>query len=80
MPGKRVQIDNETWHVLELLRRDKMATFQELRDEAIADYLKKNNRPVTLKAALKQSAGKSADVIPLHPKRKKTRRRKSTAP
>ena len=78
MPGKRVQIDNETWHVLELLRRDKMATFQELMDEAIADYLKKNNRPVTLKAALRQSAGNSADVIPLHPKRKKTRRRKST--
>ena len=79
MPGKRVQIDDETWHVLEVLRRDKMATFQELMDEAIADYLKKNNRPVTLKAALKQSAGRSAEVIKLHPKRKKTRKRTSEA-
>jgi hypothetical protein len=39
-----------------------MATFQELMDEAISDFLKKNNRPVTLKAALKQSAGTLADV------------------
>ena len=23
MRGKRVQIDDETWHILELLRRDK---------------------------------------------------------
>ena len=46
---------------------NKMATFQELVDEAIADYLKKNNRPVTLQAALRQSAGKPADVIQLHP-------------
>jgi len=62
MPGKRVQIDDETWHVLELLRREMMATFQELMDEAISDFLKKNNRPVILKAALKQSAGTLADV------------------
>jgi hypothetical protein len=61
VPGKRVQIDEETWHVLELLRREKMATFQELMNEAISDFLKKNNRPVALKAALKQSAGTSAD-------------------
>ena len=59
MPGKRVQIDEETWHALEVLRRDKMASFQELMDEAISDFLKKNHRPVTLKAALQQSAGKT---------------------
>jgi hypothetical protein len=61
VPGKRVQIDEETWHALELLRREKMASFQELMDEVLSDLLKKNNRPVTLKAALKQSAGTSAD-------------------
>jgi hypothetical protein len=61
VPGKRVQIDEKTWHVLEVLRREKMATFQEALDEAISDFLKKNNRPVTLKAALKQSASKPAD-------------------
>ena len=41
---------------LEVLRREKMATFQEVMDEAISDFLKKNNRPVTLKEALKESA------------------------
>ena len=66
MPGKRVQIDDETWHVLDLLARDRMATFQELADEAFADLLKKHGRPVTLRAALRQSAGKSADVVPLN--------------
>lgn len=65
MPGKRVNIDDETWVVLDLLARDKMATFQELADEAFADLLKKHGRPVGLKAALRQSAGASADVIPL---------------
>ena len=30
MPGKRVVIDDETWTVLDLLARDRMATFQEL--------------------------------------------------
>jgi hypothetical protein len=74
MPGKRVNIDDETWVVLDLLARDKMATFQELADEAFADLLKKHGRPVGLKAALRQSAGASADVIPLKgrsPKKKK---------
>ncbi|HVV61325.1 MAG TPA: hypothetical protein VHD14_06155 [Pseudolabrys sp.] len=75
MPGKRVQIDDETWPVLQLLARDRMMTFQELADEAFADLLKKHNRPVTLKAALRQSAAQSAEVVPLHP-RKKARKKK----
>jgi hypothetical protein len=33
-----------------------MKTFQELADEAFADLLKKHNRPVDLKEALRQSA------------------------
>ena len=86
MPGKRIQIDDETWHVLDVLARDRMMTFQELADEAFADLLKKHDRPVTLKAALRRSAQISADVVPLRPKdakgapraggAKKTRRRK----
>jgi hypothetical protein len=56
VPGKRVQIDEETWHALEVLRQDKMATFQELMDDAISDFLKKHHRPVALKQALKESA------------------------
>jgi len=55
MPGKRVTIDDETWTVLDLLARDRMATFQELADEAFADLLAKHGRPVDLKEALRQS-------------------------
>ena len=66
MPGKRVNIDDETWVVLDLLGRDRMATFQELADEAFADLLKKHGRPVGLKAAaLRKSAGVSAEVVKL---------------
>ena len=76
MPGKRVEIDDETWPVLKLLGQDRMMTFQELADEAFADLLKKHNRPVTLKAALRQSAKQSAEVVPLHSR--KTARKKAS--
>jgi hypothetical protein len=67
MPGKRIRIDDETWHALVMLGRDRMMTFQELADEALADLLKKHDRPVTLKAALRRSAQQSAEVVPLRP-------------
>ena len=70
MPGKRVNIDDETWMALDLLARDRMATFQELADEAFADLLKKHGRPVDLKAALRKSAGVSADVVKLKDRKK----------
>jgi hypothetical protein len=56
MPGKRVQLDAESWAALDLLARDRMMTFQELADEAFADVLKKHGRPVDLRAALRKSA------------------------
>jgi hypothetical protein len=71
MPGKRVQIDGESWAALDLLAHERMMTFQELADEAFADLLKKHGRPVDLRAALSKSAAVSADVIPLKPGRKK---------
>jgi hypothetical protein len=71
VPGKRIQIDDETWPVLDLLARDRSATFQELADEAFADLLKKYDRPVTLKAALRKSAGRSAEVVPIGPRKKR---------
>ena len=74
MPGKRVNIDDETWAVLDLLARDRMATFQELADEAFADLLKKHGRPVGLRAALRKSAGASAEVIKLKDRRKPRKR------
>jgi hypothetical protein len=72
MPGKRIQFDDETWHALELLRRDRMQDFQELADEAFRDLLRKHGRPTDLKAALRQSAGGSATIhkLPAGKKRK----------
>jgi hypothetical protein len=74
MPGKRVTIDDETWAVLDLLARDRDATFQELADEAFADLLKKHGRPVDLKAALRKSAGATAEVVRLKDRRKPRKR------
>lgn len=53
---KLIAFDPETWTALDLLAKDRMATIQELADEAFVDLLKKHNRPTTLKEALKQSA------------------------
>jgi hypothetical protein len=71
MPGKRVQLDDETWMALDLLARDRMMDFQEFADEAFRDLLKKHNRPTNLKAALRQSAGVSAEVHEVPSKRKR---------
>jgi hypothetical protein len=67
MPGKRVQIDEQTWRQLDLLSHDQMKDFQELADEAFRDLLKKHGRPVDLKDALRRSAGVSATVHQLQP-------------
>ena len=81
MPGKRIQIDNESWAALDLLAHDRMMTFQELADEAFADLLKKHGRPVDLRAALRRSAGASAEVIPLkRGKEKPAKRRRGKQP
>jgi hypothetical protein len=64
MPGKRVQFDEETWAALDVLARDRMATFQELADEAFADLLRKHGRPTDLKTALRRSAGETAPAKP----------------
>jgi uncharacterized protein with von Willebrand factor type A (vWA) domain len=73
MPGKRIEIDDETWHALRVLAGDRMMTFQELADEAFADLLKKHGRPVDLRAALRKSAGVSAEVVPLQTRSPKPR-------
>jgi predicted DNA-binding ribbon-helix-helix protein len=71
MPGKRVQLDDETWASLDLLARDRMMTFQELADEAFADVLKKHGRPVDLRAALRKSAQAADAAEPDRAKRAK---------
>jgi hypothetical protein len=74
MPGKRVQLDDETWHALDLLARDRMQDFQELADEAFRDLLRKYGRPTDLKSALRQSLGQSATIHKLRVKKKRGKR------
>jgi hypothetical protein len=70
MPGKRIQFDTESWAAVDLLARDRMMTFQELAEEAFRDLLRKHNRPVDLKDALRKSAGQSAKVLPFKERNK----------
>ena len=78
MPGKRIQIDDDTWAALDLLARDRMMDFQELADEAFRDLLRKHGRPASLKAALRQSLGESATVhaLPSKPRSKRPPRKR----
>jgi hypothetical protein len=70
---KLIAFDDETFDKLRQLARDRMATFQELADEAFADLLKKHGIPVDLRDALRKSA-----TLPNAPVtgRKKTRKAK----
>ena len=70
MPGKRVQFDDETWHQIDLLGKDQMKDFRDLADEAFRDLLKKHGRPASLKEALRRSAGVSATVHRLKPRKR----------
>ena len=56
---KQIEFDNDTYLALHELANDRMATFQELADEAFKDLLKKHKRPVGFAEALKQSVGES---------------------
>ena len=71
MPGKRVQLDDETFQALDLLARDQMRDFQELADEAFRDLLNKHGRPTDLKTALRKSAGSPARSGPTRPHKRK---------
>jgi hypothetical protein len=64
MPGKRVQIDDATWHALSQLAKDRMQDFQELADEAFADLLAKHGRPTDLKTALRRSVEETGKKPP----------------
>ena len=56
MPRKLIDFDDETMSALTQLGRDRMATIQDLADEAFADLLKKHGVPIDLKDALRKSA------------------------
>lgn len=79
MPGKRIQFDEESWAALDLLARDRMMTFQELAEEAFRDLLRKHNRPVDLKEALRKSARASAQVLPFNKRKKNGKKTAKTA-
>ncbi|MFT4277533.1 MAG: hypothetical protein QM576_14360 [Rhodopseudomonas sp.] len=53
---KLIGFDADTLDKLKQLGRDRMATLQELADEAFADLLKKHGVPIDLKDALRKSA------------------------
>ncbi len=52
---KLISFKDETLDKLTQLSRDRMATIQELADEAFADLLKKHGVPIDLKDALRKS-------------------------
>jgi hypothetical protein len=56
---KLIAFDDDTFDKLKQLARDRMATLQELADEAFAELLRKHGIPVDLKDALRKSAALS---------------------
>lgn len=56
---KLIAFDEDTFDKLKQLARDRMATLQELADEAFADLLKKHGIPIDLRDALRKSARQS---------------------
>jgi non-homologous end joining protein Ku len=73
---KLIAFDDDTFDKLKQLGRDRMATFQELADEAFADLLKKHGIPIDLRDALRKSARLDAETSKATP-RPKTRKAKS---
>ena len=65
---KLIAFDEDTFDKLRQLARDRMATFQELADEAFADLLKKHGIPIDLKDALRKSASTTAPSTSRAPK------------
>ena len=72
---KLIAFDDDTFDKLTQLARDRMATLQELADEAFADLLKKNGIPADLRDALRRSASLSKTRV----KSDTGRSRKSTS-
>jgi hypothetical protein len=75
MPGKIVKLDEGVVHALDGLAKDQMKTFQELADEGFAALLKKHDRPVDLKDALRKSVRMNGKRVVAPARRKKTRKK-----
>jgi hypothetical protein len=74
---KLVDFDDDTFDKLKQLSRDRMATVQELADEAFADLLKKHGIPVDLKDALRKSASLPKTAAPKNARSNPSRKPKS---
>jgi len=61
---KLIAFDDDTFDKLRQLGRDRMATFQELADEAFADLMKKHGIPIDLQDALRKSAARTKAASP----------------
>ena len=55
MPGKIVHFDEETFALINLLRRERRRSFQQLAEEAFRDLLEKHGHPLKLKDQLRES-------------------------
>jgi len=74
---KLIAFDDDTFDKLKQLGRDRMATIQELADEAFADVLRKHGVPVDLKDALRKSSS-LAKTEPQKNARSGSRKKKGT--
>jgi non-homologous end joining protein Ku len=68
---KLIAFDDDTFDKLKQLARDRMATIQELADEAFADLLRKHGIPIDLKDALRKSASLKPEAGKSNPPRKR---------
>ena len=76
---KLVAFGDDTFDELKRLGRDRMATIQELADEAFADVLKKHGIPIDLKDALHKSAALTTPT-PEKPKPRAPRQSRTASP
>jgi hypothetical protein len=60
---KLIAFDDDTFDKLKQLGRDRMATIQELADEAFADMLRKHGIPLDLRDALRKSASPAKTAV-----------------
>jgi hypothetical protein len=74
---KLIAFDDDTFDKLKQLGRDRMATIQELADEAFADVLRKHGIPVDLKDALSKSASLSNSETQTNARTSSSRKKKS---
>jgi hypothetical protein len=74
---KLIALDEDIFDKLKQLGRDRMATLQELADEAFTDLLKKHGIPIDLRDALRKSArlDSAANKVTGRPKTKKAKSR-----